>query len=98
MTPVTPAVTWQALDHWRARQRGAVTFEDRVSVAAAWATAAGGTVDTSGDSVRLHLPDHLPNCLSRVELHRLARDLGLMPKVIFGLDFNDAAPQRRGLS
>ena len=45
--------------------------------------AAGGAVDTTGEQIRLTLPTDLADCYALRELKRLARDLGLMPKVVF---------------
>jgi hypothetical protein len=52
-------------------------------VALDWGRAAGGTVKTTGESVRLYLPHDLPVGLAAGDLHRLAVGLGLMPKVVF---------------
>ena len=69
---------WRALDDWRDRHRQAHTSAERQSVVLAWGCAAGGTIDTFSENVRLKLPDNLPPCLASVELRRLARDLCLL--------------------
>jgi hypothetical protein len=48
-----------------------------------WGRAAGGTVSTVNEQIRLSLPGDLPDNYPTRELKRVARDLGLMPRVVF---------------
>lgn len=96
--PVGPPPPWADLDGWRDRLKAGKSRDARTSTVLDWGRAAGGTVSTMGEAIRLDLPSDLPACLAAVELRRFARDLGLMPKAVFGPDFVDTDPQRRGLT
>lgn len=75
---------WRDLNEWRSRlTRAGDSREARTRVALDWGQAAGGTVTTTGETVRLHLPHDLPAGLAAADLVRLAVDLGLMPRVAF---------------
>ena len=75
---------WDDLDHWRYRLgRAGPSRDARQQVVLEWGSSAGGTVDTTGEQVRLALPADLLDCYASRELKRLARDLSLMPKILF---------------
>ena len=75
---------WDDLDHWRFRLgRAGASRNARLQTVRDWALRAGGAVDTTGELIRLTLPTDLVDCYALRELKRLARDLGLMPKVVF---------------
>lgn len=83
---------WRNLDDWRLRLRDSQSRADRTAIILAWGEAAGGTVSTMGDVVRLNLPPDLPSCYTAKELQRLARDLDLMPKQEKSLSAVDPKP------
>ena len=82
---------WDALDHWRQRLgRAGISRDARTEVVLDWGRAAGGTVEIAGETIRLTLPTDLRDGYTLRELKRLARDLGLMPKVLFPNEAADA--------
>jgi hypothetical protein len=66
---------WRDLDAWRDRLKRAEEWSERTAIVLDWGRAAGGTVDTTDEVVRLNLPPDLPNSYPAVELRRLAREL-----------------------
>jgi hypothetical protein len=76
--------SWNDLDQWRYRLgRAGPSRDARQQVVLDWGSSVGGTVDTTGEQITLTLPADLPDCYASRELKRLARDLSLMPKVLF---------------
>ena len=85
---------WNDLDHWRYRLgRAGPSRDARQQVVLDWGSSAGGTVDTTGEHIELTLPVDLPDSYASRELKRLARDLSLMPKVLFPEEAADAFPR-----
>jgi predicted P-loop ATPase len=84
---------WDDLDHWRYRlSRAGPSRDARQQVVLDWGSSAGGTVDTTGEHIELTLPVDLPDSYASRELKRLARDLSLMPKVLFPPAYSPTRP------
>ena len=84
---------WSALAYWRRKLADGDSLDKGVSVVSDWLRAAGGEPTNDGT---WRLPPDLPNGPALDDLKRQARQLGLMPKVMFpGIDLNDAAPPRQ---
>ena len=81
------APAWADLDHWRhLLARAGKSREARIGVATDWCRAAGG--QPADDGV-WRLPPDLKDGYPLRELKRLARELGLMPKVMFPDSWDD---------
>lgn len=75
---------WDDLDHWRFRLgRSAACRDARLETVLDWIRAAGGTVETNCERIRATLPAGLADGYALRELKRLARDLGVIDKVVF---------------
>ena len=94
-TPVTAIMAWDDLDHWRFRLgRAGASRDARLQRGSSIGVVSGRRrCRHHGRTDRLTLPTDLTTATRCCELKRLARDLGVMPKVVFPVGAADAFPR-----